>query len=207
MQKENLNMAELFYKEFDGIYRLRVPFDNIYTSVFLLTAENKKIIVDCATYADDVDGYIVPALRKLGWELSDIDMLVISHKHGDHAGGLERILELAPNIEVVREKRDIAEGISTYPLAGHTLDCIGVLDIRTNTLISCDGLQGEGIDKYRCSVKDKGAYIETLERIRKDERIENILFSHAYEPWYSDRAEGRKAVLGCLSDCMRVLKV
>lgn len=197
-------MENFFHKETDGIYRLRVPFDNIYTSVFLIIANEKRILVDCATTSDDVDGYIVPALTELGYTLSDVDIIVISHKHGDHAGGLERVMALAPEIEVVKGVEVVlADGISTYSLAGHTVDCIGVLDERTATLITADGLQGAGVDKYRCSIKYRTAYIETLEKIKTDERVKNLLFSHAYEPWNKDRICGRSEVLVCLSDCIK----
>lgn len=47
-----------FYKEIDGIYRLRVPFENLYTSVFLVTLEHGYVPVDCATTAFDVDEII-----------------------------------------------------------------------------------------------------------------------------------------------------
>ena len=198
-------MATNFYKEVEGIYRLRVPFENIYTSVFLITENEKNILVDCATTPDDVDLHIVPALKALGLETSDISAIVITHKHGDHAGGLERILELEPRIEVVREARAVTECISTCALNGHTLDCIGILDCRTCTLISGDAIQGAGVDKYRCSLKDKNAYLETIECIRRDidnGKIENILFSHAYEPWDSDRAIGALTSLSCLKDAV-----
>ena len=159
-------MENFFHKETDGIYRLRVPFDNIYTSVFLIIANEKRILVDCATTSDDVDGYIVPALTELGYTLSDVDIIVISHKHGDHAGGIERVKALAPEIEVVKGVEVVlADGISTYSLAGHTVDCIGVLDERTATLITADGLQGAGVDKYRCSIKYRTAYIDKKDEI------------------------------------------
>ena len=38
-------------------------------------------------------------------------------------------------------------------------------------------------------------------RVSKDERIEKILFSHAYEPWYKDSIFGREKVLDILSKC------
>ncbi len=195
-----------FYEEANGIYRLRIPFEKIYTSVFLITTPNGAVLVDCATTAEDVDIFIVPSLRALGYALTDIKMLVLTHGHGDHAGGLSRILSLAPNIEVVTELRVLADKISTYPLAGHTEDSIGVFDGRTHTLISGDGLQGAGVDKYRCNVKNKAAYIETLERIKKDERVENILFSHAYEPFDKDSVFGRGEVEVCLSECKKYVK-
>ena len=192
-----------FIEVINGIYRLRVPFEAIYTSVFLIKSPSGAILVDCATTDKDVDECIVPALKKMGYELSDIGTLVLTHKHSDHAGGLERVLSLAPNVEVVRDVRELFDGICTYPLAGHTEDCIGALDIRSDTLISGDGLQGAGVDKYRCYTKVPAAYLETLERIANDKRIENILFSHAYEPWNRDCAFGRKEVDHCLLECKK----
>ena len=198
-------MEKIFYKEIDGIYRLKVPFYKIYTSVFLIVANEKRILVDCATTAEDVDGYIVPALKAFGYELADMDTLIISHRHSDHMGGLARVLDIAPDIEVVTEEKSICDYISTYALAGHTTDCIGVFDGRTGTLITADGLQGAGVDKYRCSITDKAAYLKTLEKIKNNEKIENLLFSHAYEPWNEDRIGGREEVLKCLSDCIKYL--
>ena len=188
-----------FYKEMDGIYRLRVPFEAIYTSVFLIKTDERTILVDCATTV--VDEVISPALRALRYAWNDLDMLVLTHSHGDHAGGLARVLELAPSIAVITDVRALDKGIETYPMAGHTADSIGVLDTRTHTLISGDGLQGAGVDKYRCYTKHPVSYLETVERVKNDKRIENILFSHAYEPWNSDRALGRQEVVACLSAC------
>ena len=194
---------EKFVKEVEGIYRLRVPFERIYTSVFLVESEDLAILVDCATTSDDVDGIILPALRDIGYELSDIYAIVLTHRHGDHAGGLERILSHAPDIKVIEGACTVSQDISVFPMPGHTEDMVGVFDKRTGTLISGDGLQGAGVDKYRCYVKSRDAYLETIERIRNDKRIENILFSHAYEPWYKDGAFGRETVEACLSDCLK----
>ena len=199
-------MSVEFNSETSNIYRLKVPFEKIYTSVFLIKTEERAILVDCATTPSDVDDFIVPCLEKLGYKLGDIKAIVLTHKHGDHAGGLGRVLELAPNIEVVREVRPLFCGISTYPMSGHTSDSIGVFDERTRTLISGDGLQGAGVDRYRCFTQEPEKYMETIEIIMKDRRIENILFSHAYEPWNSNRAIGRDAVEHCLVDCKKYVK-
>ena len=199
-------MSATFCEQIKDIYRLKIPFDTVYTSVFLIKTVEKKILFDCATTADDVDTYIVPALGELGYFLSDVDMIVLSHSHEDHAGGRERILELAPRIEIVTDVRPLCKGVSTYPLPGHTADSIGVLDERTHTLLSGDGLQGAGVDKYRCYTKVPAKYLETLKRLEQDTRIENILFSHAYEPWNRDLAFGRQAVDFCLSECKKYVK-
>ena len=199
-------MEKIFYKETDKIFRLRVPFENLYTSVFLIDAANTKILVDTATYPSDVDSYILPALKKMGYTLPDISALVLTHKHADHSGGLSRILSLAPGLEVVRDIRELSNELCSYPMAGHTKDSIGVLDTRTGTLISGDGLQGAGVDKYRCSVADKVEYLKTIKRIKKDERIENILFSHAYEPWNKDAVFGRETVIECINECKKYVR-
>ena len=44
-----------FEKVIGGIYRLKVPFDTLYTSVFLVTGESGAVMVDCATTDYDVD--------------------------------------------------------------------------------------------------------------------------------------------------------
>ena len=194
-----------FCQEKEGIYRLKIPFDTVYTSVFLIVTEEKRILVDCAATSSDVDIHIAEACRRLGYPLSEINTLVLTHRHGDHAGGKARISELAPTIEIVTDVRELTDQVSTYPMAGHTEDCIGVLDTRTNTLLSGDSIQGAGVDKYRLALESKTAYQKTLERLKNDQRIENILFSHAYEPWYCDRVEGRESVLRCLEECEKYL--
>ncbi len=191
-----------FHEEANGIYRLKVPFENIYTSVFLITTPKGAVLVDCATTTEDVDECIVPSLRALGYAPTDIKMLVLTHTHGDHAGGLECMLRHAPAIEIVTDIRTLADGICTYPMGGHTEDSIGILDERTGTLISGDGLQGAGVDKYPCYTQNAAMYLATLDRIRNDDRIEGILFSHAYEPWLADRVSGRAQVLDCLTKCL-----
>ena len=195
-------MTNAFLKEREGIYRLKVPFEDLYTSVFLVKTPQRLILVDCATTADDVELCIIPALKEMGRELCDIDAIVLTHRHGDHAGGIDAILRHAPDIEVITDARELADGVCTYELHGHTSDLVGVLDTRTSTLISGDGIQGMGIGKYRCSLEDRAAYLSTLERVKGDERIENILFSHAYEPWNKDGAFGREAVLDAINFCI-----
>ena len=195
-----------FIKETEYIYRLKIPFDTVYTSVFLIELGEGLALVDCATTSTDVDGYIAPALSALGYSLFDIDYLVITHNHSDHAGGLARICELAPTVTIVREVRALSRDVSTYSLPGHTEDFIGVFDSRSKALISGDGLQGAGVDKYRCSLQSKSAYIKTLEKIKEDESIEILLFSHAYEPWYKDSLFGRENVTDCLLKCAKYAK-
>lgn len=199
-------MEREFYRETAEIWRLEVPFYTVYTSVFLIKTEDGYVLVDCATTKEDVDERIIPALERQAVSLSEVKKIVITHDHSDHAGGLPQIQARIPHIEVVRDLRELSKNVCTYPLTGHTKDFIGVLDERSSTLISGDGLQGAGIKQYRTMLADKNAYIETIERIRLDERIENVLFSHEYEPWYKNKMLGRKNVLECLDECKKYIK-
>lgn len=196
-----------FEEESHGIFRLKVPFEEIYTSVFLVESGAGAILVDCATTDEDVDRFILPALARLGHDPADLVALVLTHWHEDHAGGRNRLLEHAPRLTVITDERQIADGVSTYPLPGHTDDMIGVLDDRTHTLITGDGLQGAGVDKYRCYLKHPKAYLETLKRIETDARVENLLFSHAYEPWNANGIRGRENVIQALRDCATYVKI
>jgi glyoxylase-like metal-dependent hydrolase (beta-lactamase superfamily II) len=200
-------MAAEFYRETEGIWRLRVPFEGIYTSVFLVEEGERRILVDCATTARDVEEVILPALAELGLAPTDINTLVLTHRHGDHAGGAETLLRHAPALLLVdKAHQTLCDGILTYPMGGHTEDSIGVLDTRTGTLIAGDGIQGAGVDKYPCYTQNAALYLETLARIRADARIENILFSHAYAPWCKDTAHGRAELEQCLADCLQYVK-
>lgn len=193
-----------FEREIGEIYRLKVPFMSVYTSIFLIKTEQGSALVDCATYPSDIDEILLPALAEQGLRLTDIKYLVLTHNHNDHAGGKERVLQLAPYIKIVQSGEAIElNGITVYAMKGHTLDCIGVFDERCATLISGDGLQGAGIKSFRCSLESKEEYLKTLERIEKDERITTVLFSHAYEPWYKDCALGREEIEKCLQDCRK----
>jgi glyoxylase-like metal-dependent hydrolase (beta-lactamase superfamily II) len=195
----------ILVKETESITRIRVPFEDLYTSVFIVKVDGGILLVDCATTSFDVDEYIVPSIKKLGYNLSDVRGIVITHHHSDHDGGLTRIRELIPNIEVINEVRAISDDIVTYPLPGHTRHCIGLFDGRCEALISGDGLQGAGVGKYRCSLEDKTMYLDTLRRIESDEKIKKILFSHAYEPWYRDSVTERSEVLFAVGECAKYI--
>jgi glyoxylase-like metal-dependent hydrolase (beta-lactamase superfamily II) len=200
-------MEKQLEKITERIYRLRVPFENLYTSVFFILTKDGVAVVDCATANTDVDGYILPALKSLGVDKNFIKYLILTHSHGDHVGGLERMGILFPRVEIVNGVLPLAlDGITLCELKGHTLGCIGVFDKESGTLISGDGLQGEGIGKYRCSLESKDEYLKTVETLKRDTRIKRILFSHAYEPWQKDHATGEAEIEKCLSDCINCLQ-
>lgn len=198
--------TNMFKREIGEIYRLKVPFEEVYTSVFLIKRKGGNVLVDCATSKWDVDTYVLPALKAEGVSASEIKYLVLTHSHCDHAGGRDWIVELNPRIEIINEEGKSFQDSYTVSLTGHTLDSVGVLDLNTNTLIAGDGLQGYGIGKYGCTIEGIDEYECTVKGLKNNKRIENLLLSHAFSPWGKDRIFGRKSVLKCLDDCLNYVK-
>lgn len=194
----------MFEEKINKIFQLKIPFENIYTSVFLVDTLSDKILVDCGTKSSDVDDFIIPSLKKLEIDLADISFLVLTHKHGDHVGGLEHVMSINPKIKVVDSIVDFCPNVEVYNLTGHTNDCIGLLELSTGTLLTGDGLQGEDVGMYKCYLENVDGYRQTLNNILFDKRINNAILSHAYNPWKTDTFLGRDDVERLISDCIKV---
>ncbi len=174
-------MGELFREETKDIFRIFVPFESVYTSVFLIRSRN--ILIDCGTYASDIDEYVLPALKEIGVSIDDIQYILLTHSHTDHSGGLNALLQRCnPDVRVITaENKDETpmDDLKLVHLKGHSEDCIGVVDIKTNSLISGDGIQLYGIGKYGCGIQNPREYLRTLDWIENQD-FDNILASHAY---------------------------
>ena len=147
----------------DGLYRLDIPFDHLYTSVFLLTGE-ENIIIDAATTRSDVYGLILPALAEMGIEKAS---LLLTHRHGDHSGGAPFLSQALEGITLLPVRAGQTVGrVTAIPVGGHTEDSLGYYDAQTGTLLCGDGLQFFGVGKYGCSIVDASLYEATLSRVR-----------------------------------------
>ncbi len=202
----------MFEKIVDGIWQLKVPFEDIYTSVFVLNTKQGCILADCATNGSDVQTYIVPALER---ENFVPEILLCSHTHSDHAGGMETLIQTYPkatvafceknvcyNCEKIHDLQDgevLLERFEVLNLKGHSSDSIAIYDRLTKGLLSFDCLQQKGISRYRNGVTDPKAYLEDIERIRKISP-QYILASHDYEP-LGALAVGADAVNALLEYC------
>ena len=157
-------MKNSFKKENDGIFRLDVPFDDIYTSFFLIEGDT-PILIDSATTRQDVEEIILPALEEKGIGLDTNGYLLITHRHGDHNGGTKHLLEYLPNFKALTLSDGERIGdIVACSLSGHASFCFGYIHSPTNTLMSGDALQFYGVSHYGCSIDNVRAYENTLEK-------------------------------------------
>lgn len=200
----------------NGLYRLLIPFDNLTTTVYIAVFDTGAAIIDAATYPEDVDNYIIPALAELGIDTDAVKYIFLTHRHGDHAGGLARICELLQKAQVYAYHADPERnilplsdgdvklgGLMSVHLPGHTADSMGYLDLRSHTLLSGDCLQLKGIGKYRNGIGNKDTYIASVNKLRAID-VRRIVAAHEYDPLGSI-AEGRAAVDAYLDLCLAVI--
>lgn len=143
----------------DGLAWNRV--DLGFVSAYVLVRGAKAAIVDTGVTNSEDDIEVVLADIGLGW--SDVRHVVLTHKHGDHAGSLPAVLEAATGatgyvgaadlgeVRSPRKLRPLADGDEVFGLQvvatpGHTPGHMAVFDEATGVLLAGDSLNtGEGL--------------------------------------------------------------
>ncbi len=207
----------------ENLARLTLPYQDIYTTVYIVKTDNGTLLFDAASFDEDVPHYIAPALEKLG--VTDLKYIFISHNHRDHAGALAPLLKRYPSATVVSRCPRLKDKFSAYSFVapedgdrllnvlqvvtvpGHTQDAAAILDTRTNTLISGDCLQLYGIfgsGKWAANITLIPEHLEAINKLRSM-KIAHILTAHDYHPFgYS--YEDSSTITGALDACIAPLK-
>ncbi|MEE1280335.1 MAG: MBL fold metallo-hydrolase [Oscillospiraceae bacterium] len=201
----------------NGLFKIRIPFEEITTTVYIYVCEQGVAIIDSATYSSDVDEYIIPALDTMNIPYDDVKYLLLTHNHSDHAGGIRRLSENFPNamlctsfnidlsnrIDLVDDKT-IFGNLKAIYLPGHTEHSFGFYDTFTKTLLSGDCLQLDGIGKYRNGIKNFDRYIESVNKLKCID-INRIVAAHEYDP-FGSTAVGKRSVMRYLNKCNEIAK-
>ncbi len=199
-----------FKKINDAVFVLRVPFEKIYTSIFLLKNQHGCMLVDGAASADDVKRYVIPALERLKAFPSAV---IRSHSHHDHSGGVDFLAAYFkakiglcedgfPNDGRYFKICDgdvLLERFEILNLRGHCDEGIAIYDRMTKTLLSFDCLQAEGLEGYGVNINDREKYRLSVERLKKMD-IESVIASHSFLP-FGAQVNGRSEVCKLLSAC------
>lgn len=201
----------------NGIYRIKVPFEDLFTTVYVYICDDGVALIDSATYPDDVDKYIIPQLNEAGIAKEQIKYLVLTHNHGDHMGGIYRLSQAFSDAYIcatfetdfskklfLTDGQEIIGNLKTVLLPGHTEHSAGYFDKKTKTLLSGDCLQLAGVGKYRSGIGHPKQYIESIEKL-KNMDIKRIVAAHDYDPLGSI-AEGENEVKNYLDKCIEICK-
>ncbi len=130
-----------------------------FVSAYVLARGNEVAIIDTGT-AGNADK-ITDALSALSFDWDDVDHVVVTHAHGDHVGGLDQVLTLAPaavgyagvgDVESLTAPRDLVSitdgdevfGLHVIGTPGHTPGHISVLDPDTGLLVAGDAVVTNG---------------------------------------------------------------
>ncbi len=206
------------------VHRLTIPFENIYTTVFIIKTPAGAVLLDTATYESDVDAYILPALAALSIPEEGLRYIVLSHSHRDHAGGLERLMEFFPKACIVSgspslldgfhnrstassEEQPLPDCMTLISVPGHAPDCLALFDQRSRTLLTGDSLQLYGIygsGKWGANISRPAEHLRAVEELRAlDART--VIASHDYHPC-GYIARGAEEIGRYLDECGAALR-
>lgn len=218
---------QLCQKISDNLFCLRIPYKDIFTTVYFIKTAEGVMLFDAASYDEDVDNYILPALDELMIPKENLKYVFISHPHRDHEGGLKRLLELLPHLAVISTAEKHLESCAGYNvilpseedlflgalrvvlIPGHTVAAAGILDTRDLSLISGDSLQLYGIfgsGLWGSNIRFPKKHFEAVEKLRKME-INSIYAAHDYRPlgqFYVGRDKVTKALDCCVEPLIKV---
>lgn len=201
------------------VTRYTTAYQDIFTTIYVLQAPDGVILFDTASYDTDIEDHVLPLLKRLRIDLDQIRYLFVSHNHRDHAGGLPRMALAANRAEIVSRSPALKEQYGdrvvvpedgaylldvfrVVTIPGHTPDSMGLLDTRTNTLITGDSFQLYGIfgsGKWGANISLPAEHLAAIEKVRAMQ-VDSILCAHDYHP-YGCRACGREEVDRLLDAC------
>ena len=206
------------------INRVQIPFEDIFTTVYTITTPSGPLLFDTATYPDDADKYIIPAIDSLGITPSQPKYIFISHEHRDHAGSLERLMQVYPDAVIVSRSAKLREKFAAYKtlapedgdtlldvlkvvtIPGHSADSMGIIDTRTKTMLTGDCLQIYGIygsGAWGSNIRMPIEHLAAVEKLRTLD-ADRIEMSHDYHPC-GHSAVGKDEINHCLDKCVESL--
>ena len=182
-----------------------------FVSAYVLIRGNKAAVVDTGVAgSEDAIGEVLDAAGP-GW--AGVSDVILTHRHGDHAGSLPEVMRRATAATGHIGQEDLAQISSPRPLKaaadgseifgvqivatpGHTLGHISVFDPETGVLVTGDavrntsGLQGSD-PQY---TDDEAAAAASLAKLAKLP-VKTILFGHG-EPLSTGAAAALRTVAG-----------
>ena len=186
------NVVEVF----DDLYVVKQDMrPGWYYSVFVVLGKNNIGIIDTG-FENTLMDYVFPLIQGKGRSLDEVDLIVNTHRDGDHIKGNDVFkektgapivahslaAEAIPSLDRTMEDGDVLKlGDRLFKVIhtpGHRPGAVCLLDEEHKVLITGDSVCGEREDLIRM---DKNIYIESLRRLLELD-IDMMLMSHPFKP-------------------------
>lgn len=166
-----------------------------YVTVLVFVGKSSIGVVDSGFEKTPTD-YIFPLVKELGRGLSEINLVVNTHRDGDHIQGNRVIkentkakiaaheleVEAIPEVDVkLKDGETIELGDRKFKVIhtpGHRPGAICLYDSKSHLLITDDVVCGERKDLIRM---DKTIYISSLRKLLKLE-VSQLIMGHPFKP-------------------------
>ena len=139
-------------KILEDIHLIKIDYVNVYA----IEREDKLILIDAGINGSSK--FILPYIESIGYKPENITTIIITHKHGDHVGGLKEIIEKTKakiaafeleamtikskiglkKIDITLHDEEEIQGLKVIHTPGHTKGHICLLDKKTRALFIGD---------------------------------------------------------------------
>ena len=186
-------------------HHIRCPFNRpgYFVGVVAILGDTVTL-VDTGVAASPEEA-ILPFLQSMGRQVSEITQIVLTHSHGDHAGGVPALVTASPARVYVHELEAAAvKGKLAHParvtsfrhgdvlelsgrqvevihLPGHSAGSVCLFDRELGLGISGDSVQGGGPTRPLLFYSAAG-YRNALERLAQVP-LQTLMLGHPYEPF------------------------
>ena len=166
-----------------------------YYSVFVLKGKDRIGIIDTG-FEDTPENLVFPMMKEAGLNLKEINLIVNTHRDGDHVRGNivfkektgatvmahELEAEAIPGVDKTFKEDDVLHiGERMFKVIhtpGHRPGAVCLLDEKNKLLLTGDSVCGERQDLIRM---DKEIYIKSL-KVLLDLDVETMIMSHPFQP-------------------------
>ncbi|KAG6003840.1 hypothetical protein E4U21_001639 [Claviceps maximensis] len=144
------------------------------TNTYLLGSGPRRILIDTG---EGKPGWISSLQSTLAEENASVDVVLISHWHPDHTGGIRDLLFIAPTAIIYKHGPDagqqgISDGqkftadgvtLTAFHTPGHTKDHMVFVLAEEDAMFTADNVLGHGTTVF----EDMSAYLTSLEKMRR----------------------------------------
>ncbi|KAG6013233.1 hypothetical protein E4U54_006958 [Claviceps lovelessii] len=144
------------------------------TNTYLLGSGSRRILIDTG---EGKPGWISSLKSTLAEEKAYVGIVVLSHWHHDHTGGISDVLSIAPKAIIYKHEpatgqRAMSDGqifavdgvtLTAFHTPGHTKDHMVFVLAEEDAMFTADNVLGHGTTVF----EDMSAYLNSLEKMQR----------------------------------------